>query len=423
MSEVVLGAQPKWMRNTVKQIWIKTLVAALLAGMLLAIAPVAGWAEAPIVIGEINSYSRFPVFTEPYRRGWELAMEEVNAAGGVLGRPLETIFRDDAGNPADALRAAQELVMRERVDLLAGSLLSNLGLAISEFAAKRQIVFIAAEPLTDALSWSQGNRYTFRLRPSTYMQAAMLAQEAARLPAVRWATVAPNYEYGISAVNNFKALLSALRPDVVFIEEQFPALGKLEAGPTVQALINANPDAIFNVTFAADLAEFVREGQTRGLFKNRSVVSMLTGEPEYLLPLGAEAPQGWIATGYPWYDYHTPAHDAFVQAYQQRWDENPYMGSLVGYVTLKVIAEAIQKAGSTDSEALIAALRGLEMDTPFGPILFRAGDHQATLGTFVGTTTVRNGQGVMVRWRYADGADYLPSEEEAAAMRPEGANR
>ena len=191
----------------------------------------------PIRIGEINSYSTIPQFTLPYRMGWQLAVEEVNAAGGLLGRRVEVISRDDAGKPEDAIRLATELKTNENVILITGTFLSNVGLAVADFALRNRVVFVAAEPLTDALVWEKGNRYTFRLRPSTYMQSAMLVEEAAKMPAKRWAIIAPNYEYGQSAVANFKQLLKAKRPDVEFVAEQWPALGKLEAATTVQAII------------------------------------------------------------------------------------------------------------------------------------------------------------------------------------------
>ncbi|WP_207459333.1 ABC transporter substrate-binding protein [Azospirillum sp. SYSU D00513] len=375
--------------------------------------------DGPIRIGEINSYTGLPAFTVPYRQGWQLAVEEVNAAGGLLGgRKIEVISRDDAGRPDDAVRIAQELVSNERVVLLAGTYYSHVGLAVADFAARNKVPFLAAEPLSDALTWTKGNAYTFRLRPSTYMQSAMLVEEAAKLPAKRWATVAPNYEYGQSAVAWFKQMLKEKRPDVEFVGEQWPALGKLEAGPTVQALAAAKPEAIFNVTFGADLSKFVREGEQRGLFRNRPVVSVLTGEPEYLEPLRDEAPEGWIVTGYPWDQIDTPEHKAFLDAYRAKFKDFPRLGSVVGYSTFKAIAAAIEKAGSTEPQAVTAALKGLQLSSPFGPITFRASDHQATMGAFVGRTTVKDGTGTMTGWRYADGANYLPSDEAAAKMRP-----
>jgi branched-chain amino acid transport system substrate-binding protein len=161
-------------------------------GVLLAGIAHAAAAQGEIKIGEINSYSLLPAFTEPYRKGWQLAVEEINAAGGVNGKKLVVVSKDDGGKPADAQTAANELVSSENVVMLTGAFLSNIGLAVSDFANQKKVFFLAAEPLTDAITWSKGNRYTFRLRPSNYMQAAMLVEEAAKLPAKRWATIAPN---------------------------------------------------------------------------------------------------------------------------------------------------------------------------------------------------------------------------------------
>jgi branched-chain amino acid transport system substrate-binding protein len=378
----------------------------------------AAWAAEPIRIGDINSYSGLPAFTLPYRNGWQLALAEINDKGGVLGRPLEVISRDDGGNPGNALTAANELLAREKVSLLMGTFFSHVGLAVSDFAKQKKVLFVAAEPLSDALTWDKGNRYTFRLRPSVHMQAAMLADEAAKMPAKRWATVAPNYEYGKSAVSAFKEIMEQKRPDIEWLAEQWPTLNKIDAGPTVQALAQVKPEAIFNVTFAADLSQFVREGETRGLFRDRSVVSLLTGEPEYLDPLKAETPVGWLVTGYPWYAIDTPEHKAFVQAYQAKFNDYPRLGSVVGYSTMMTVAAVLAKAGSTDTEKMVSAAEGIGVDTPFGRIIFRAADHQSTMGAYVGRTALKDGKGVMVDWHYADGADYLPSPEEVKKLRP-----
>jgi branched-chain amino acid transport system substrate-binding protein len=394
-------------------------VSAALAVGLAMVAGTAARAQNEIKIGEINSYSGLPAFTEPYRKGWQLAIDEINAAGGVNGKKLVVISKDDGGKPADAVTAANELVSREGVSLLAGTFFSHIGLAVSDFAKQKKVFFMAAEPLTDAITWSQGNRYTFRLRPSNYMQAAMLAEEAAKLPAKKWATIAPNYEYGQSAVAVFKKLLSEKRPDIQWVAEQWPPQGKIDAGAVAQAVNAAQPEAILNVTFGPDLVKLVREGNTRGLFKDRLVVSFLTGEPEYLDPLKEETPEGWIVTGYPWYGINTPEHDTFVKAYQAKFNDYPRLGSVVGYQTMKSIAAILAKAGSTDTEKLIEAAQGVEVDSPFGKIKFREIDHQSTLGAYVGKTAVKDGKGVMVDFGYRDGAQYLPGDDEVKKMRPE----
>ena len=383
----------------------------------LASALVPAHAQGVIKIGEINSYKAQPAFLEPYKKGMELAVDEINAKGGVNGKKLELISRDDNANPGDAVRVAEELISREKVDVLAGAFLSNTGLALTDFAKQKKFFYLAAEPLTDKIVWSNGNKYTYRLRPSTYMQVAMLVPEAAKLKKKRWAIVYPNYEYGQSSVATFKTLLKAVQPDVEFVAEQAPPLGKVDAGSVAQALADAKPDAIFNVLFGADLSKFVREGNTRGLFKDREVVSVLTGEPEYLDPLKDEAPNGWIVTGYPWYGIQTPEHKAFFLAYKAKFNDYPRLGSVVGYSTIKSLAEGIKKAKSTDTEKLITAFSGLEVLTPFGKVTYRASDHQSTMGAYVGKTSNKGGVGTMVDYKYYDGAKYLPSEEEVKKMR------
>jgi branched-chain amino acid transport system substrate-binding protein len=377
-----------------------------------------GWADSNVIkIGEINSYKAQPAFLEPYRHGMELALDEINAQGGVNGKKLQLITRDDNASPADALREAQELVSREGVDVLAGSYLSNVGLALTDFSKQKKVFFLAGEPLTDKIVWQNASKYTFRLRASTFMQTSMLVPEALKLKKKRWALVYPNYEYGQSAVAIFKQLMKAAQPDVEFVTEQATPLGRVDAPSVVQALLDAKPDAIFNVLFGADLAKWIREGNTRGLFEGREVVSLLTGEPEYLDPLKEDAPNGWIVTGYPWYGITSADHQAFYKAYQQRFKDYPRLGSVVGYSLIQALAQGISKAGSTNSDKLVEAFSDLKTDTPFGKITFRAVDHQSTMGAYVGRTKVEGGHGVMVNYKYMDGASFLPSKEEAAKLR------
>jgi branched-chain amino acid transport system substrate-binding protein len=372
----------------------------------------------PVRIGELNSYKQFPAFLEPYRKGMELARDEINAAGGVLGRPLEIVVRDDNGTPGDGVRVAEELLSREQVVMLMGTFASNVGLAVADLARQRRVLFLAAEPLTDKIVWENGNAFTYRLRASTYMQTAMLVPEAAKLGKKRWAIVYPNYEYGQTATATFKQQIAARQGGNVEFVEQATPLGKIDPGPVVQALIDAKPDAIFSSLFGPDLARFVREGELRGLFKDRPVFNLLGGEPEYLDPLKDEAPAGWYVTGYPWYAIDTPAHQRFRSAYQAKFNDYPRLGSVVGYSAVKAAAAAIAKAGSTDSAKLVAAMADLPVDTPFGPVVFRALDHQSTMGAYVGRTAVKDGKGIMVDWRYADGKDFLPPDDVVRKLRP-----
>ncbi|MEG2999848.1 MAG: ABC transporter substrate-binding protein [Comamonas sp.] len=389
----------------------------------LTLAAAPAWAQGVLKIGEINSYKAMPAFLEPYKKGMDLAVEQINASGGLLGKKVQLVIRDDNGNPGDAVRAAEELYTREKIDVLTGSFLSHVGMALTDYAGQKKRFFLASETLTDKVVWENGNRYTYRLRGSTYMQTAMLVKEAVKLKKKRWAIVYPNYEYGQSAVATFKKLMKEAQPDIEFVAEQAPALGKIDAGSVVQALADAKPDAIFNVLFSVDLGKFVREGNTRGLFKDRAVVGLLSGEPEYLDALRQEAPEGWIVTGYPWYGIQTPEHQAFLKAYEAKFKDYPRLGTIVGYNAIQSLAAGIKKAKSTDTEKLIAAFKGLPVNTPWGPIVYRAQDNQSTMGAFVGKTTYsqKMQRGIMTDFYYADGKDYQPSDEAVKKLRPASA--
>jgi len=380
-------------------------------------------AQGPIKIGEINSFSGIGApFTGPYRSAIEMAVEEVNAKGGVLGRKVEVLFRDDKGQPAEAVKHAQELVASEKVALISGTFLSNVGLAVSDWARQNKTLFVAAEPLTEAITWSKGHDHVFRVRPNTYQQGHMLAERAGKLKYAKWATIGPNYEYGKRAWETFRDRLKELKPDVQVVGEQWPTLGKIDASAEVGAVLAKNPEALYVSLFGSDWLAFVREAQKRGLFQKMFVVGILLGEPEYIDPLKTEAPEGMLVTGYPWYDITLPAHKDFVARFMKKTDKNPVLGSLVGYVTYLSIFEAIRKAGSTDTEKMVAAFRGLTVETPIGPVSYRAADGQSTMGAWVGTTRVdaKRGVGIMVNHEYIPGDKVLPSADEVRKLRTGG---
>jgi branched-chain amino acid transport system substrate-binding protein len=373
--------------------------------------------QGPIKIGELNSYSRWAAFTVPYRNGWQLAFEEINAKGVLGGRKIEVVSRDDGATTGDTTRVAEELVTREGVSFLFGSFLSNVGVAMADYANQKRILYLAAEPLTDAITLAQGNRYTFRVRPNNFMQVGMLVEQAKASGAKRWAIVAPNYEYGQSAAEVFKRLLKEKIPGAEVVVEQYPALGKIEAGATASALEQARPDGIFNVLFGADLTQFVREGNTRGLFEKRTVVSLLTGEPEWLLPLKDEVPEGWTVTGYPWDQIAEPKHKAFVEAYRKKYNDTPRLGSLLGYVIAYMIRDTIERAGSVETEALVKAFEDARFDTVIGPVTMRGLDNQSTMGAWVGKLVLKGATGSMTDAKYIDGAAFMHPEAEVKAAR------
>lgn len=373
----------------------------------------------PIVIGSIFSHTAAAVMAKPYKNAVDLAVEEINANGGTLGRPLQIIYRDDKGQPGEAVRLTQELILRDKVDFLMGGFYSHVGLAISDIAKRHKKLYMAVGAATDKLLWSSGHRYVFRTFWDTAALAGPLAEEAAKLPAKRWATIASNYEFGHSIVEYFKKFLREKRPDVEFVAERWPTLSDIKAPLEVLALQKENPEAIFTMLLGSDQAEFIRDGHKRGLFEQRFVVSHGTGFPEYLNPLGSEAPEGWITNGYPHDEIKGATHEKFLKAYQRKYNKSPDFISLLGYSATYALKAAIEKAGTTETEAVVDALTKIKIDSPIGPVSFNPIDHQATLGIWVGKIGFRSdGKPRLVDWKYKDGAKYRPSDEWIKAQRP-----
>jgi branched-chain amino acid transport system substrate-binding protein len=377
---------------------------------------------APIKIGEINSYTGpAAVFTQSYRKGFDMAVDEVNQAGGVLGRPLQVIYRDDSFSPAEGVRQARELIDNEKVDLLAGTFFSPIALAISSVATQSKMFFLAAEALSDKLTWQQGSRYVFRIRNPTYELVNMIASKAAAFSCTKWAILSSPDDAAKDTVANFKAFMAKLRPDVTYVGTQMVVAGQANAGATIDGLERMDAQCVFNTVFGADLFAIMREGNTRGFWQDVKVVSTLAGEPEYLDPLKTDTPVGWWVTGYPWSQDDRPEHKKFRDDFEARYHDYPRLGALIAYTTVKALAAGIARAGSTDTEKLIVAFKGLQFDTPVGRLTMRD-DHTSTLGSWIGQLAIKDGKGVMVNWTYLDGADYLPPLDVALKMRPPGTN-
>ncbi|MGO4834259.1 ABC transporter substrate-binding protein, partial [Rhizobiaceae sp. 2RAB30] len=320
-------------------------------------------------VGDVNSYSKFPSSTEPSQKAMKMVFDEVNAKGGVAGGiTFEMVSRDDGSSPATLTTVLDELTGTGQIDAIIGAGLSSTSLAAAAYAKQHKIIYIASHATTDALSLDGGNRYTLRVRSTIRGLVGALMEEAKKKQAKRWALVLPNYEFGLKIAEAFKANLAENFPGAEIVAEQYPAMGKMDVGATTQALLAAKPDAILNGMFGVDLPKFVREGELRGLFEDRQVYSVLTGNPEYLRELKDEAPVGWVVTGWPYYAIERPENVEFVKSWRERFKEEPSESALSGYLAAKLLVSMVEKAGSKDTEKMLSVVDGLKCSWPAGGI-------------------------------------------------------
>jgi len=373
-----------------------------------------------IKIGEIIEHKIWPLMAENHHNGLMLAVDEINANGGVLGRPLEILYRNGGdGKPASILRDAEELVTKQGVKFLTGLGPDNNGLAVSSFAKRNKVFYLKGINGTNKHIWKERHRYAFRFDVSNYMYGKVFADAVKGMPAKRWAFVAPNYEFGRSVVKDFKEALKKKRPDVEFVSDQWHPTLKIDAGSVVQALSRVKPDGIFVASWGGDLAQFIREGTKRELFEDRTIVGVLAGQPEQLEYMKKEAPVGWITQGYPYPTIKHDNHKKFLSAYKEKYESNPGWFSFVGYNAMKSLAAAIEKAGVVDVEKVVDAMEGLTFDSTIGPLTYRSSDHQANLGLWVGKVAIVDDLPTIVNWKYKSNNLYYPGDDYVKTVRPQ----
>jgi branched-chain amino acid transport system substrate-binding protein len=333
------------------------------------------------------------VYGVPVTKGAEMAVAEINAKGGVLGRQLVLLERDSKASADEAVRLARELIIKDNVDFLVGTLTSAEAPAVSTIAKENKIVFIAPTSKTVQLTSAKNlHPYIFRLASNTDIDGSSGAAIIAEWKSVkRVATIAPDYAYGRDAVTAFVAYLKKARPDIEIVDQQWPKLGQSDFTPFITAQMAKHPDAIFCDVYGGDFVTMAKQAGPLGYFKavdNRVVDSGEVGATDEAVALGADYPYGIWSDAYDpviWPVGEPPEHKAFVQRLEA-FTKEPYGSgwAIMGYSAIVALADGIKKAGSTDSDKVAKALLGLTFDTPVGKRSFNPATHETAMGEFWG---------------------------------------
>ncbi|MGD0623513.1 MAG: ABC transporter substrate-binding protein [Thermodesulfobacteriota bacterium] len=332
----------------------------------------------PIVFGGLFMLSgRAAVVGLPNYQAALLAVEEINARGGLLGRKLELLARDTKAQPAQAVKEATMYIMRDKVDFLYGTASSSEGLAVAEVALKYKKILFSPEVTTDKFTVENFNRYIFRTDHMNTMEMRSGAIYMAKFPYKRWYTIGPDYEYGHDAVRAFVEEFKKMRPDVTIAGESWPKLNEPDYTPHIQKMLEMKPDAIFSALWGGDSIAFIKQGVGFGLFEKIPYFCVGgVGDSTGHQALGKDMPVGLHGGVKYWFGYdYTPKNKEFVQAYRNRFGDYPSLYTMCSYVGMQFMAKAIEKAGTVDTEKVVDALAGLTIDTPIGPQTLRKEDH------------------------------------------------
>ncbi len=338
-----------------------------------------------IKVGIIDTYTGPPTaYTQDALDGFKLAVNDIAKEGGPK---IEYVTRDDQYKVDQALSWAKELVMNEKVDVLAGTINSAVSLAVSQYAKQNKIPFINWGALSDEITGAKGHRYVFSTPPNTAMIAKTGAIQISQLPYTKFWLAGSDYEYGHLVVSDFWTDLQKLKPGVQKLGETWWKIGEPDFTPYLTAIRAAKPDAVIVGAGAADIIPFMKALKATGLSKQIPVWIPQSIDAGTLRALGNDQPEGVLGTNQYFYYYpDTAANKQFEQEFKQATNREPGFAGLYGYMAGKYLGAAIQKAGSTDREKIVDALEGLTLDTPVGQLTMRKEDHQSLDPLFYGKT-------------------------------------
>ena len=372
-----------------------------------------------IKIGVVTSKSSFLAYHGKYAEwGYNLAAEEVNSSGGVLGRPLELIWRDTQAKPDVAVREARDLVFGEKVNYLIGCFITSTTNAVSTFAKENKILFLGSG-VGVALTEEDGHRYFFRLSANSTMMAKCMAMLVQRKGYKKVWIIAPDYAFGHQWVEDGRRFLKELIPDVQFIGESFTPLGEKDFGPYIADISREKPDVVFSVLYGRDQGSFIKQANSFGLFKKMQYVGDFG--PESLRPYGLEVPEGLLGMSY--YEFlipRTPENKRFAENFKAKYGDWPSREAMHYYNAVHLLALAINRAGKTDTEAVIDALEKVHYGSPLGELWYRKIDHQINMPLIIGELERVQGAEYLAVTRNAEllpGEKLWHSEEEVKAAR------
>jgi branched-chain amino acid transport system substrate-binding protein len=400
---------------------VKKFLGVLAVAAALMFAASAGFAADAIKVGFVDTYSGpATAYTNDVLDGFKLEIGKINAKGGVLGRKIEFVTRDDKYKPDVGLTMAKELILNENVDLLVGTISSAVALAVSDLAKKEKVPFIVTFAKSDKITGSMGHRYVFSMNENSEMAGRAAARGLAKKPYTKYWIAGDDYEYGHSIANAVFSHLKELNPKVQKVGESWWKEGETDFTPYITQILAAKPDFVIVATGGRGMVNFQKAAQSTGFNKRVPFYQHTAIELSTLMSQGQNAPEGVYGTAnYLFYNPDTKENKTFVEEFRKAYNRYPKIGALYGYMTAQFIAKSFEKAGKVDREKFIDAMEGMTLESPVGKMEMRACDHQVALPMFFGVTKKSPKYDFLIASDVVSipGKEYMPSCAEIAKAR------
>jgi len=348
-------------------------------------------AEKPIKLGVVFIMSgKMGGYGKHGTQAIQLAMDEINGQGGILGRKVEAIFADDELKVDKGVQITKKFIEEDKVDFIIGPTSSAVALAMADIVEQQKKILILTQSATNSLTDTKFNRYMFSTLSNAMMHSRAGAYLMASKPYKRWMCIGPGYSYGYESWNSFKDKLKELRPDVEIVGELWPKLTEPDYAPYIQKIIEAKPEAVWSPLWGMDAVTFIKQALPLGLFDKIKFAFPDGAALETLIPLGKSMPEGlFVASRYFFLTPDSLMNRQFVKTYQERFKDYPDYMAEETYAGVYFLKAAVERAGKTEAEKLIAAVEKepLAWETPEGWKIMRKEDHQVVEDVVWGETS------------------------------------
>jgi branched-chain amino acid transport system substrate-binding protein len=347
-----------------------------------------------------------------YQLGIKFAVEEINNAGGLLGRPVKMFYDDSQLKPDIATRKATHYILEEKVEFMMTGSGTHIAKAMGAVAEKNKIIMLSNGAAGDELTGKDFTPYFFRVALSTGQQSSGLAAYFAGTPYKKYYIICQDYAFGHDVAEAFKKAMKKFKPDWQLVGEDYHPLGAKELGPYISKVISSGAEVLITGNWGADLLNLIKQGADLGL--KTKIGTYYLCDP-VALPVLGNAAVGHIAVEIYMLTEDTPQNKAFIERWKKRkmFPEQPYPTWLMGksYQAFMFMAEAIKKAKSTKADDVIKAWEGMSYDALVGRMVMRPCDHQVV--TPISVAEVLPGPGPYYKFPFVGKPTMIPAEKGA----------
>ena len=407
-----------------KALKIVRYVCVLVFALTFLLSPTVSFSE-PVKIGAMFiSSGKMGGYGKHGRQAIQLAVDQINADGGVQGRNLEATVEDTELKKDVAMALAERFVNQDKVDFLMGPTSSGIAMGLTEFSRENKKILVLTQAAADELTGAKFHPYVFSTLSNAMMHSRSGAYLMASKPYKKYMCVGPDYSYGHSSWKMFKSKLQELRPDVEFVGELFPKFLAKDYTEEIKKVLESKPDAIWCPLWGGDAVNFIKQALPTGLFDKVKFIFPVAGALEVLIPMGSAMPAGvYVSSRYFFTSPDSSMNQRFVKDYYARFNEYPDYMAGETYAGVYFIKAAIERAGTTDPDKIIEAVEKspLAWETPEGWKTMRSEDHSIVEDCLWGQTSPNEKYGFAIpkSFESIQGEEICRTDEELKAVREE----